>query len=190
MNNKVLSCLIAGALATTLALASPALARGGGGGGGMEAAAWRHGGGGMGGGHAWRRGMGGGLHFGGMGGGARVGGMRFGGGRNSAAAGFAGVRSAHAAFSPGFSSIRVSMTRPLHPSPLQSLCVRWRTLRLRRLRQLLAQGVDAIWTAVGRRLQRLLRLLAPRRHRDRCNATELDLASCLTSCAPPPLGAS
>ena len=32
MNNKLLSCLIAGALATTLALASPALARGGGGG--------------------------------------------------------------------------------------------------------------------------------------------------------------
>ena len=39
MNNKLLNCLIAGALATALALASPALARGGGGGGG-------HGGGG------------------------------------------------------------------------------------------------------------------------------------------------
>src|SRR5450432_55969 len=43
MNNRLLSCLIAGALATTVALASPALARGG------------HGGGG-------------GMHFGGMGG--------------------------------------------------------------------------------------------------------------------------
>ena len=32
MNKQLLSCLFAGALATTLALASPALARGGGGG--------------------------------------------------------------------------------------------------------------------------------------------------------------
>jgi len=31
MNKKLLNCLVAGALATTLALASPALARGGGG---------------------------------------------------------------------------------------------------------------------------------------------------------------
>jgi hypothetical protein len=37
MNNKLLSCLIAGGLATALALASPAYARGGhGGGGGMH----------------------------------------------------------------------------------------------------------------------------------------------------------
>jgi len=76
MNNKVFSCLIAGALATTLALASPALARGGGGhGGGM--------GGGM---------HGGGMHFSGMGGGAH-----FSGGH------FAGARFAHAGFSPRFS---------------------------------------------------------------------------------------
>jgi hypothetical protein len=52
MNNKVLGCLVAGALATTLALAPPALARGGGGGGGGG----RGGGGGM---------HGGGMHFGG-----------------------------------------------------------------------------------------------------------------------------
>ena len=32
MNNKLLNCLIAGAIAATLALASPAFARGGGGG--------------------------------------------------------------------------------------------------------------------------------------------------------------
>jgi len=56
MNNKLLSGLVAGALATTLVLASPALA--GRGGGGM------HGGGGGGGMHG---GMGGGMH-GGMGG--------------------------------------------------------------------------------------------------------------------------
>jgi hypothetical protein len=76
MNNKLLSCLTAGALATTLALASPALARGGG-----------HGGGGMHGGmHA------GGMHVGAMGGGMRVGGMGFAGNR------FAGARFAHARF--------------------------------------------------------------------------------------------
>ena len=42
MNNKLLNCLVAGVLGTTLALASPALARGGGGGGGGGgmAAAW------------------------------------------------------------------------------------------------------------------------------------------------------
>ena len=34
MNNKILNCLIAGALTTTLALVSPALGRGGGGMGG------------------------------------------------------------------------------------------------------------------------------------------------------------
>jgi hypothetical protein len=83
MNNRQLNSLIAGALATALALASPAFARGGGhggGGGGMH-------GGGMGGGM-----HGGGMHFGGMGGG-----MRFGGGN------LAGARFAHAGLSPGFS---------------------------------------------------------------------------------------
>jgi hypothetical protein len=75
MNNKLLSCLIAGALGTSLALASPALARGGG--GGMHS-------GGMGGGmHS------GGMHFSGMGGG-----QHFSGGR------FAGAHFAHAGFSP------------------------------------------------------------------------------------------
>src|ERR1700759_2371012 len=47
MNNKALSCLIAVALGTTLALAPPAFARGGGGGG----FGGGHGGGGGGGGH-------------------------------------------------------------------------------------------------------------------------------------------
>ena len=91
MNNTVLSCLIAGALAG----ASPALAfRGGGGGGGMHA-------GGMGSGmHAG--GMGGGMHVGAMGGGTRFGGM-------SAGSRFSGTRfagtpfAAHAAFTPRFS---------------------------------------------------------------------------------------
>jgi hypothetical protein len=91
--NKLLGCLVAGALATTLALASPALARGGGGGGGGG-----HGGG-MGGG--MHGGMGGGMHVGGMGGGMHVGGMggamHFGGGR------FAGAPFAHGGFSPRFS---------------------------------------------------------------------------------------
>ena len=70
MNNRLLNCLIAGALGATLALASPAFARGGGGGGGGGA----HGGGG--GGHGMG-GMGGG-HFGGMGGGAHFAGAHFG----------------------------------------------------------------------------------------------------------------
>ena len=78
MNNKLLSCLVAGALSVTLALAPPAFARGGGGGG--------HGGG-----------MGGGMHGGGMGGGMRGGGM--GGGMHFAAMGggahFAGPHFAH-----------------------------------------------------------------------------------------------
>jgi hypothetical protein len=69
MNNKLLSCLIAGALSATLALAPPALARGGGGGGGGG-----HGGGG---GAMHGGGMGGGAHFGGMGGGAHFGGSHF-----------------------------------------------------------------------------------------------------------------
>ncbi|MEH2608123.1 hypothetical protein [Bradyrhizobium sp. AZCC 1693] len=96
MNNKILNGLIAGAMAATLALASPVLARGGGGGGG-------HGGGGMGGGmHGG--GMGGGMRAGGMGGGMHVGGMsggpRFSGGGSH----FVGSRFAHAGFSPRFSS--------------------------------------------------------------------------------------
>ena len=59
MNDKLLSCLIAGALCTALALSPPAFARGGGGG---------HGGG-FGGGHGG--GFGGGMHGGGFGGGMR-----------------------------------------------------------------------------------------------------------------------
>jgi hypothetical protein len=82
MNNKLLSCLIAGALSATLALAPPAFARGGGGG---------HGGG-----------MGGGMHAGGMGGGMRSGGMgggmhfaAMGGGAHFAGNHFAGPHFAH-----------------------------------------------------------------------------------------------
>jgi hypothetical protein len=121
MNNKPLRYLIVGALGTTLALASPALAfHGGGGGGGGH-------GGGMGGGmHGG--GMGGGMHAGGMGGGMRAGGM--GGGMRAGGMGapahfsgmsapshfsgtsapahfssvhFTGAPVAHAAFSPRFS---------------------------------------------------------------------------------------
>src|SRR5258708_7996234 len=56
MNNRLLNCLIAGALGTALALASPALAfRGGGGGGGRDC-------GGLGGG-VYFRGRVPGLHF-------------------------------------------------------------------------------------------------------------------------------
>ena len=87
MNRKFLSCLIAGALGTTLALASPAFARGGGHGGGF------------GGGHYG--GMGGGGHWGGMGGGPRFAAAHWGGthwsGMNR------GMRFAHAGFSPRFS---------------------------------------------------------------------------------------
>src|SRR5713101_8750183 len=107
MNNKLLSCLIAGALATTLALASPALARGGGGGGGHGGGFGGGHGGGFGGGHFG----GGGMHVGGMGGGMHVGamggGMRFGGmsaGPRFSGARFAGAPfAAHAALSPRFS---------------------------------------------------------------------------------------
>ena len=53
MNNKLLNCLIAGALGAALALASPALARGGGGMAVAVAAWWWR--------HAWG-GMGGGMH--------------------------------------------------------------------------------------------------------------------------------
>src|SRR5258708_22110304 len=83
MNNRLLNCLIAGALGTALALASPALAfRGGGGGGGMR-------GGGLGGGmHCG--GLGGGMHGRGMGRGmhlcGRKGGNPFRGHRFAAAA--------------------------------------------------------------------------------------------------------
>jgi hypothetical protein len=83
MSNKVLGCLTAGALAMTLAVASPALARGGGGmGGGMRGG-----------------GMGGGMHYSGMGGGPHVSGMSVGpqfSGSRFAGAPFA----AHAAMSP------------------------------------------------------------------------------------------
>jgi hypothetical protein len=94
MNSKVLSCLVAGALSVTLALASPAFAHGGGGGGGG------HGGGGGGGMHG---GMGGGGgHFGGMGGGGHfggMGGMHFGG---MGGGHFAGAHFAHGGFHGGF----------------------------------------------------------------------------------------
>jgi hypothetical protein len=76
MNNKLLNCLIAGAFASTLVLASPALARGGGGGMGGGGHAGGMGGGmhgGMGGG--MHGGMGGGMHVGGMGGWMHFGGM-------------------------------------------------------------------------------------------------------------------
>jgi hypothetical protein len=85
MNNKLLSCLIAGALSATLALAPPAFARGGGGGGGGG----HGGGGGM---HAG--GMGGGMHGGGMGGGMHFAAM--GGGAHFAGSHFAGPHFAHA----------------------------------------------------------------------------------------------
>jgi hypothetical protein len=88
MNNKLLNCLVAGVLGTTLALASPALARGGGGGGGM------HGGGGMAGGG----GMGGGMHAGAMGGGTHFGGMS--GGTHFSGNSFAAAPFAHRGFSP------------------------------------------------------------------------------------------
>jgi hypothetical protein len=78
MNNKLLNCLTAGAMAATLALASPALARGGG-----------HGGGGMHGGM-----HGGGMHIGGMGGGMGFAGSRVG----FAGSRFAGPHFAHARF--------------------------------------------------------------------------------------------
>ncbi len=87
MNNKVLSCLIAGALGTTLALASPALAHGGGGGPVVAGTPAMSGGGGA------HGGMSGGTHFGAMGG------MHFGamsGGR------FGGMHFAHAGFHGGF----------------------------------------------------------------------------------------
>jgi hypothetical protein len=97
MKNKVLGCLMAGALSTALALASPAYARGGGGGGGGM-----HGGGGGWGGGAHFSGMSGGPHFSAMSSGPHFSGMssgpRFSGSR-FASSPFA----AHAAFSPRFS---------------------------------------------------------------------------------------
>ena len=100
MSIRLFHRVAAGVLATTLALASPVLARGGGGmgggGGGMHAM------GGMGGGmHA----MGGGMHP--MGGGMMGGGMHpMGGGMHFAAIGpgphWTGAHFSHAAFSPRF----------------------------------------------------------------------------------------
>jgi hypothetical protein len=88
MTRKIVTGLMAAVLATTVALASPAFARGGGHGGGGHGGfhgggGW-HGGGGM---HA----MGGGMRFSGMGGGPRFAGARF-----------AGPRFAHAGFHHGF----------------------------------------------------------------------------------------
>lgn len=108
MNSKVLNCLIAGALATTLALASPALARGGGssggGGGGGGSGMGGHGGsmgaGAMGGsmGAGMRGGgTGGAMSFGAMRGGGMIGGPQFSGSR------FAVAPLAHTGFSPRFS---------------------------------------------------------------------------------------
>jgi hypothetical protein len=99
MNNKLRSCLVAGAIGATLALSPSALARGGGGGGfGGHA-------GGMGGGmHAMGGGMGGGTHFGAMSAGPRFGGV----GQHFAAPRFAGGPfAAHAAFSPRFSHFAI-----------------------------------------------------------------------------------
>ena len=106
MTNKLLSCLIAGALGATLALAPPAFARGGGhgGGGGGHGGGWgggMHGGGWGGGMHAG--GWGGGMRAGGWGGGMRAGG--WGGGARFAAAPFARANFAHAALSPRFSGV-------------------------------------------------------------------------------------
>ena len=91
MNNKVLGCLIAGALSAALALASPALARGGHGGGmgGMG------GGGGMG----SKGSMGVGMHAAAVGGG--IGSM--GAAPHFSGSHFAGAPFAHAGFSPRFS---------------------------------------------------------------------------------------
>jgi hypothetical protein len=98
MNNKLVRCLIAGALSATLALASPAFARGGGGGGGGGHGG---GGGGFGGGHGFGGGGhgfgGGGMRGGGMGGGMHASAMHFsgmGGGMH-----FSGARFAHHEFS-------------------------------------------------------------------------------------------
>jgi hypothetical protein len=98
MNDKLLNCLVAGVLGTTLALASPALARGGGGGGGGGmhgggGGGGMHGGGGMAGG-----GMGGGMHAGAMGGGTHFGGMS--GGTHFSGNSFAAAPFAHRGFSP------------------------------------------------------------------------------------------
>jgi hypothetical protein len=89
MNNKLLSCLIAGALATTLALAPPALARGGGHGGGFGGGHY----GGMGGGAHFS-----GAHWGGMGGGPRFAAAHWGGTRWSGMN--RSTHFAHAGFSP------------------------------------------------------------------------------------------
>jgi hypothetical protein len=80
---------LAAALATTVALASPAFARGGGHGGGGHGGGF-HGGGGWHGGGGMRA-MGGGMRFSGMGGGPRFAGARI-----------AGPRFAHAGIHHGF----------------------------------------------------------------------------------------
>ena len=67
MIGKLVNCLVAGALSTTIAFAAPALARGGGYGGGM------HGG-------SMHGSMGGGMGWGGMGGRTHFAGTRFAGG--------------------------------------------------------------------------------------------------------------
>src|SRR5579871_2756146 len=92
---KLRSWLMAGAIGTTLAIASPALAFHGGMGGG---------GGHMGGGMGGMRMGGGGMHMGGGWGGPHVG------------AGFAGPRTSFAAVRPGFSTFgRPGIARPFAP---------------------------------------------------------------------------
>lgn len=108
MNNRLLTGIVATAMAATMAVASPVLARGGGGGG--------HGGGFGGGGHGGFGGgghgsfgsgghFGGGMHAGGFGGGMRAGGM--GGARFAHVGGatFGGARFAHAAIGPRFAGV-------------------------------------------------------------------------------------
>ena len=156
MNNKLLNCLIAGALAYDACACVT----------GARSRRWRwHGGGG---GHGWRRCMaaacGGGMH---------------GGGRHAAAwaaecisAAWAAARISAAAISP-VRVLRMLVSRPVFEgrvprttrsiiaSITASIALRSlaRPYALRCLRQLLAQGVDALWTAMGQRLRRLRLLL-------------------------------
>src|SRR5919204_151762 len=85
--------------------------------------------------------------------------FRGGGGRGGALCGACGICAG--------STLRVPprLPSPLLPSPLPSLCLLWRTVPLRLLRllrRLLAQGMDALWAAMGQRLRRLRLLLAAR----------------------------
>src|SRR5262249_17800368 len=78
----------------------------------------------------------------------------------------------------------------LLPPARPSLCILWGALLLRRLRRLqllLEQSVDAIWTAVGQRLQQLLlkpwptsRASNPARRRRRTDRIGRDLLRCMS----------